>query len=179
MRLPLLVFVLPVLVLVLGEGEVDQKPQFHVMPRRNWCNDPNGPTYWKGVYHLFFQYNPNAPVWGDMHWGHVVSEDLSTWRHMPVALAPDKEYDSKGVFSGSITIVNGFPVISYTCVNSQNQQLQCQAYPKNASDPYLREWYKDDNNPLISQAPPVCWWYATSRRDDGAVSGSLHCVVAE
>lgn len=61
--------------LLLGAGKAcanrlrddPQRPQFHPMPRKNWCNDPNGPVYWKGMYHLFFQYNPNAPVWGDMH----------------------------------------------------------------------------------------------------------------
>ncbi|TMP89744.1 MAG: glycoside hydrolase family 32 protein [Verrucomicrobia bacterium] len=44
-------------------------------------NDPNGPIYWKGRYHMFFQYNPHAAVWGDMHWAHAVSPDMIHWRH--------------------------------------------------------------------------------------------------
>ncbi len=44
------------------------RPQFHLMPAQNWLNDPNGPVYYNGYYHMFFQYNPNAAVWGDMHW---------------------------------------------------------------------------------------------------------------
>src|SRR5260221_8674287 len=53
-----------------------RRPQFHLLPARNWMNDPNGPIYWKGHYHMFFQYNPHAAVWGDMHWYHSVSPDM-------------------------------------------------------------------------------------------------------
>ena len=28
------------------------KPWYHVMPRSGWLNDPNGPTYYKGKYHM-------------------------------------------------------------------------------------------------------------------------------
>lgn len=44
------------------------RPQYHLMPIKNWLNDPNGPVFFNGYYHMFFQHNPNAPVWGDMHW---------------------------------------------------------------------------------------------------------------
>ena len=44
------------------------RPQCHLLPAKNWMNDPNGPILWNGLYHMFFQYNPNAAVWGDMHW---------------------------------------------------------------------------------------------------------------
>src|SRR5215470_11028994 len=59
------------------------RPQFHLLPARNWMNDPNGPIFWRGRYHMFFQYNPNAAVWGDMHWAHAVSLDMIHWRHLP------------------------------------------------------------------------------------------------
>src|SRR5664279_4566501 len=65
-----------------------QRPQFHLLPAANWMNDPNGPIYWKGKYHMCFQYNPNAAVWGDMHWDHAISPDMVRWKHLPVALAP-------------------------------------------------------------------------------------------
>jgi beta-fructofuranosidase len=44
------------------------RPQYHFLPAANWMNDPNGPIYWKGVYHMFYQYNPRGAYWGDMHW---------------------------------------------------------------------------------------------------------------
>ncbi|HEY1808775.1 MAG TPA: glycoside hydrolase family 32 protein, partial [Acidobacteriaceae bacterium] len=53
-----------------------RRPQYHLLPARNWMNDPNGPIFWGGQYHMFFQYNPEAAVWGDMHWGHSVSPDM-------------------------------------------------------------------------------------------------------
>ena len=69
-------------------------------------NDPNGPIWWKGKYHLFYQLNPHAAVWGDMHWGHAVSPDMVHWQHQPVALAPTPGgADSEGCFSGSAVVL--------------------------------------------------------------------------
>jgi fructan beta-fructosidase len=66
------------------------RPQFHFSPRRGWVGDPNGLVFYKGVYHLFFQYNPYAVKWGNMHWGHAVSKDLVHWRELPITLYPPK-----------------------------------------------------------------------------------------
>ena len=39
------------------------RPQFHLLPAANWMNDPDGPIYFDGRYHMFYQYNPNgAPI---------------------------------------------------------------------------------------------------------------------
>ena len=73
-------------------------------------NDPNGPLFWNGNYHMFFQYNPNAAVWGDMHWAHAVSSDMIHWLHLPVALAPTSGGpDQDGCFSGSAVLHDGAP----------------------------------------------------------------------
>ncbi|KAM0823257.1 hypothetical protein ACQ4PT_070984 [Festuca glaucescens] len=40
-----------------------QRTGFHFQPEKNWMNDPNGPVYYKGWYHLFYQYNPDGPIW--------------------------------------------------------------------------------------------------------------------
>jgi beta-fructofuranosidase len=52
------------------------RPQYHLLPAANWMNDPNGPIYWQGKYHMFYQYNPNGAFWGDMHWG---TPSAKTW----------------------------------------------------------------------------------------------------
>lgn len=94
-----------------------RRPEFHLLPKRNWMNDPNGPVYWDGRYHMFFQYNPQAAVWGDMHWGHAMSEDMVHWEHLPVALAPTPGGpDAAGCFSGSAVIDQGVVTVMYTGV---------------------------------------------------------------
>jgi levanase/fructan beta-fructosidase len=77
------------------------RPNFHFTPEKSWMNDPNGMFYLNGKYHLYFQYYPDDTVWGPMHWGHAISEDLISWKEQPIALFPD----SLGyIFSGSAVV---------------------------------------------------------------------------
>ncbi len=82
----------------------------------DWINDPNGFIYYKGKYHLFYQYFPCASQWGTMHWGHAVSEDLIHWRHLGIALYPTKDYDQNGIYSGSAIEEEGNLWLYYTAV---------------------------------------------------------------
>ena len=97
--------------------EKKSRPLFHLCPRTGWMNDPNGFTFYQGKYHLFYQYYPYDSLWGPMHWGHAVSEDLLRWTYAPAALAPDEPYDKDGVFSGSaLQLPDGRMLIAYTGV---------------------------------------------------------------
>lgn len=110
--------------------------------------------YYKGVYHLFYQYNPYAATFGDiMVWAHSVSYDLIKWIHLNNAIEPSESYDINSCWSGSATILqNQKPFILYTGIDQNKHQVQNLAMPKNQSDPFLREWVKHAQNPVIT--PP-------------------------
>ncbi|KAL9330738.1 hypothetical protein ACSQ67_000348 [Phaseolus vulgaris] len=121
---------------------------YHFQPPQNWMN---GPMYYKGVYHFFYQFNPYAPTFGrHMVWGHSVSYDLINWIHLNHAIEPSESYDINGCYSGSITILPGEkPIIMYTGSDSNKHQVQNLAVPKNLSDTFLREWEKHPQNPIL------------------------------
>lgn len=92
------------------------RPNLHFTPIRNWMNDPVGLIYYKGKYHLFYQYFPYGKRWGTMHWAHAISGDLLHWQHLPVALYPSKYEDCNGCFSGSAAEEKGEMQLYYTGV---------------------------------------------------------------
>src|SRR5438309_10220257 len=47
------------------------RPIFHVAAPAQWINDPNGPIFYKGYYHLFYQLDPFSDKGGIKYWGHV------------------------------------------------------------------------------------------------------------
>ena len=125
-----------------------QRPTYHFMPPRGWMNDPNGPIFWKGRYHLFYQCNPDAATFGLMKWGHASSTDLIHWTHHPIALAPTPGGpDRNGCFSGGAVCNNGVPTLIYhgvpegTCIAT-------------SQDDDLIHWQKHPANPVIAVPKP-------------------------
>ncbi|MER6135616.1 GH32 C-terminal domain-containing protein [Streptomyces sp. NPDC001815] len=149
------------------------RPQFHFTPEKNWMNDPNGLVYFKGEYHLFYQYNPNGNSWGDMSWGHAVSKDLVHWKELPLALSHD---DNEMVFSGSAVVdrdnTTGFGtkknpamVAIYT---SHNKATGIQAQSLAYSTDRGRTWTRYQGNPVIDIGSkdfrdPKVQWYAPTK----------------
>ncbi|KAI7995999.1 Acid beta-fructofuranosidase [Camellia lanceoleosa] len=130
-----------------------QRTSFHFQPKINWMN---GPLYYKGWYHFFYQYNPEGAVWGNIVWGHSVSTDLIHWRHLPIAMTYDQWYDSNGVWTGSATLLpNGDLVMLYTGSTNQTVQVQNLAYPADPSDPLLIDWVKYPKNPVLVPPPGI------------------------
>ena len=146
------------------------RPQFHFTPEINWQSDPNGLVFYKGEYHLFYQYNPFGNEWGYMHWGHAISTDLVHWENLPIALFPDndsKDKENCTEFSGSGLVdennVTGLQkgeektiLLFYTSHNC-GQRL---AYSNDVG----RTWIKYEKNPIIpfnetddARDPKVIW----------------------
>ena len=96
-------------------------PAIHFHPPAGWMNDPNGPLFAEGRFHLFYQHNPYSDSWGDIHWGHACSEDLIHWHHLPIALAPNKNAGLEHCFSGTcIRRADGRYLILFTAISQDH-----------------------------------------------------------
>jgi len=154
------------------------RPQIHFSPPAHWMNDPNGMVFYKGTYHLFYQYYPKATVWGPMHWGHATSADMIHWKNQPVALYPD----SLGlIFSGSAVVdynntsglgKNGQPpLVAIFTHHDQAKEKDGKNDTENESIAYSNDegktWHKYDHNPVLKNPgisdfrdPNVNWYEA-------------------
>jgi fructan beta-fructosidase len=157
------------------------RPKIHFTPAKGWMNDPNGMVYNNGVYHLFYQHNPNASVWGPMHWGHATSKDMISWKHEPIALYPD---GNGTIFSGSAVVdvnnTTGFgsngeqPLVAIFTYHNQEKadkgavdfQTQGLAYSLDNG----KTWEKYKGNPVLKNPgirdfrdPKVMWHEQTKK----------------
>ena len=152
------------------------RPQVHFSPSRNWTNDPNGLVYFRGEYHLFFQYNPFGDQWGHMSWGHAVSPDLLHWSELPVAIP---EEDGIMIFTGSVVVdqenTSGFCAPNRECLvaiytgdsnpSQGHRETQNLAYSLDRG----RAWTKYKNNPVLDlqmadfRDPSVFWDWVRHR----------------
>ncbi len=156
-----------------------QRPAYHLMTAANWINDPNGPCYYDGYWHMFFQHNPFIADFGPMAWGHARSPDLVHWEHRPIAIMPTPgTYDGAGCWSGSVVIHKDIPHMIYSAVAEMtlwsakddippsdrqripqgyyneylleiDQETQCIAI----SGDELDTWHKHPSNPVIPALP--------------------------
>ncbi len=122
------------------------RPLLHITPDHGWINDPNGFSFFNGLYHVFAQYYPHELRWGPMHWAHFVSTDLINWKQVQNALKPDQPYDQDfGCFSGSALSINNKHILAYTGV-ANNKQTQCLATSTDGLN-----YVKHPLNPIIDE----------------------------
>lgn len=127
--------------------------KYHVSTPGGWMNDPNGFSFFKGYYHLFYQYYPYSAQKGPMHWGHYRSRDLVHWEELPIALAPDDEQNV--CFSGSAIEKDGRLYLIYTGhqyhdLNDHTQFTETQNIAYSDDGIHFK---KDAHNPIIAAAP--------------------------
>ncbi len=142
-----------------GVSDEPLRPQIHFTAKRGWLNDPNGFVFYEGRWHLFFQHNPVGRGWGNMHWGHAVSDDLLHWEELDEALYPDEMGD---MFSGSALVdhqnllgLNGEHetlLLFYTAagngreLNQGAPYTQCLAYSTDGA----KTFHKYEKNPVVA-----------------------------
>lgn len=147
------------------------RPEYHYIAEDNWINDPNGLIYHEGVWHLFYQTNPNGSGWGNMSWGHATSTDLLNWTELPIAIP---RLGNEAVFSGSAVVdtqnTAGFAkeeevafVAIYTADTPGNQS-QALAY---SVDEGLT-WTRYEGNPVLDIGSdqfrdPKVFWYGSEK----------------
>jgi beta-fructofuranosidase len=134
------------------------RPEYHFIAPRNWMNDPNGPIWWKGEYHLFYQWAPYSLTGGAAHWGHAASKDLVHWRHFPIALTPTAGgWDKDGCWTGSAVVQDGVPTVIYTGVqdlgagDNSTRWVQRQMLATAEDDRLLR--WKKISEPVLAGPP--------------------------
>ncbi|AMV32176.1 Levanase precursor [Pirellula sp. SH-Sr6A] len=151
--------------------EETKRSQFHFSPMRGWNNDPNGLVYYQGNYHLFFQHNPYGWGWGNMHWGHAVSQDLVHWEELGDKLLPD---DMGPMFSGSAVVDknntsglgrDGKPpmVLFYTAAGTPTVQGLAyshdgKTFQKLKSNPILHQVTPGNRDPKVIWHEPTKHW---------------------
>ncbi len=75
------------------------RPKIHYTAAQGFMNDPNGLLYYKGNYHMFYQWNPYGVTSGNTSWGHCISKDCLHWEELEPAIVCDREDGC--IFSGS------------------------------------------------------------------------------
>lgn len=137
------------------------RPYAHFTAKRGWLNDPNGLTLYNGKYLMFFQHNPVACTWENMHWGYAVSDDLIHWQEKEIALYADEEgtmfsgsavIDTRNV-SGLKTNENDVLLLFYTCAGSTSEASKDKPFTQNLaySTDGGETFIKYSKNPLIRQ----------------------------
>jgi sucrose-6-phosphate hydrolase SacC (GH32 family) len=137
-----------------AHAEADpERPIYHFLPPANWMNDPNGPIYYNGWYHLFYQHNPFGDDWGYMHWGHARSRDLVHWEHMPIALPPAYEAGEEHVYSGCARVnESGELLLVYTSVKTgtREDRPNNEQWAARPLDAELITWERHPANPVLA-----------------------------
>ena len=148
--------------------------KYHISPAVGLLNDPNGFIEHKGIYHLFYQWNPFECAHGSKFWAHCISDDLVNWRLLPTAMAPDQDYDKNGCYSGSAFVDNEKLMLFYTgnVKNKDGTRLstQCIAEANSLNDKFIKK------GPVIDSPPAG---YTAHFRDPKIWhdNGVWYCVI--
>lgn len=88
--------------------------KLHLEPIVGYMNDPCGLCFYKGYYHIYFQYAPESPLGGLKHWGHYKTKDFVNYIYCGIAIEPDSSMDRDGVYSGCAVVTGDRLHLFYT-----------------------------------------------------------------
>jgi len=129
------------------------RPIFHVMAPAQWVNDPNGPIFYRGWYHLFYQFTPDSDESGIKYWGHVRSRDLVKWERLPIAIAPSGDRGEDSIWSGCCVLNGrGQPMAFYTSIGKGKSPFTEAVQWAATGDKDLIHWEKSGGNPVLTEA---------------------------
>ena len=90
------------------------RDNFHFEPPFGLINDPNGLSYYKGEYYIFFQWNPYGCEHKNKHWGIVKTKNFKDFSIPKIALTPKEYFDKDGCYSGGAIVKDGNLQVFYT-----------------------------------------------------------------
>ncbi|MBQ4550387.1 MAG: GH32 C-terminal domain-containing protein [Oscillospiraceae bacterium] len=146
------------------------RDQYHYSVKEGWGNDPNGLVYYKGTYHMFYQFYDDDK-WGPMHWAHATSTDLIHWQEEPISLYPDAngamfsgcivvdEHNTSGFFDG----IEGGGLVAIITADGNGQRIKL-AYSTDEGrtwtkvDEIAADWTDDPLRDAAFRDPKVFRW---------------------
>ncbi|MDP6545940.1 MAG: GH32 C-terminal domain-containing protein [Phycisphaerae bacterium] len=134
------------------------RPVYHFRPPAQWMNDICGAIFYKGYYHIFYQYNPfSGDRWGYNYslWAHARSRDLVHWEELDWALLPMVGRSETRCNSGCVTLDgNGRPMLFYTFVYAKryapHRTPKREQWAAIACDEDLIKWKRIKENPILA-----------------------------
>lgn len=143
------------------------RPLAHFTAKRGWINDPNGLAYIGGKYLMYFQHNPAATTWENMHWGFAESDDLIHWQEHGDVLFPD---ENGTIFSGSAIVdrlnVTGLKqgetdtvLYFFTCAGGTSEASRGKPFTQNLA------YSTDGGQTLLRREKPLIPQIAEGNRD--------------
>ena len=127
------------------------RPLYHFLPPAQWMNDVCGAFFYRGYYHIFYQFHP----WSDergakgsghgIGWGHARSIDQVHWEHLPPALLPSSHSGDFICASGSAMIrKDGSPIVFFTYTPLEFPRQKRAQWAALPTDDELLAWQRLD-----------------------------------
>ena len=153
----------------------DLSPRYHAFPSSQSSQDISGPIGIRAAdgrvtWHVFVDCVPegspslsHSRLGPNLSWCHMSSTDLVHWYQHPVAIEPDRDFDSAVIDTGSVFQHPNGTVFALYATSNATSNLESGDYDGNiclarAKDASLLYWEKLCDRPGGSIVNPACHW---------------------